>query len=89
MLENVEHFLHFFPPIVQAHDRIDRQRLRKRTPQSLGMLQAAYGLSSYQTRALRPQRFQTLQAMVAHTHACQSRTFWPSMNAESNKELIT
>jgi hypothetical protein len=38
MLENVKNLLHFFPPIVQAHDRIDRRRLRKHAPQSLGML---------------------------------------------------
>jgi hypothetical protein len=88
MLENVKNLLHFFPPIVQAHDRIDRRRLRKHAPQSLGMLHAACGLSSYQTRALGPQRFTKLQAM-AHTHACQTRTFWPSMKTESNKELIT
>ena len=88
MLENVKNFLHFFLPIVQAHDRIDRRRLRKHTPQSLSMLHAAYGLSSYLTGALRPQRLSKLQA-TAPAHACQTRTFWPSMNTESNKELIT
>ncbi len=68
MLENVKNVLHFFPPIVQAHDRIDRRRLRKRAPQSVGMLHATYGQSCYQTRAIGAQRFPKLQA-TAPAHA--------------------